>query len=438
MTLLQDAVQDKNMSKGDEDLLDYFEVALHTKSAPSLSKITGILQNMAMRSALGAEAPKKTKIKALYFRVDAAFMLLQRHHSVDNSSPQFLMADRSPQGGRDWLLSRVMTLRGRPSQLRDDALAVAQARSESEDAAPSDSELQRLQSLRDNVCFHTLPPAALGLSLTDVAHKSAALLHSLMLETDRALLQSRLMSMISVTGDLGVEIGIPSFRSPFRDLMPPWRRQLFEELVPEDGWSAGAESENASLEADGDFGEARESNASGPVANALLLQAWASHPDWRTRLMPFAMAAPGMLHVCNNLMEDMDTGMTAWDPFWEALQNVNALFAHQLRLNKFCVTCLDGVPCQAGWYQVLSQKLPKLYSKRWGCITHFLKKLQPNLRALRTFWNQHLYGADKEEHEGGHFDPAELTRTLRDPFCCRLLGHVPSAEPNCRGSSWME
>jgi hypothetical protein len=153
--------------------------------------------------------------------------------------------------------------------------------------------------------------------------------------------------------------------------------------------------------------------------------------------MPFAMAAPGMLHVCNNLMEDMDTGMTAWDPFWEALQNVNALFAHQLRLNKFCVTCLDGVPCQAGWYKVLSQKLPKLYSKRWGCITHFLKKLQPNLGPLRTIWNQNLYGADKEEHEGGHFDPAELTRTLRDPFFAAYLDMCLVLSQTI-GSSWME
>ena len=52
-----------------DDLVDYFEAALHMKSAESLAKVCS--SNFRL-------APKSSKVKRLYLQMDAAFMLFQQ------------------------------------------------------------------------------------------------------------------------------------------------------------------------------------------------------------------------------------------------------------------------------------------------------------------------------------------------------------------------
>ena len=63
-----------------DDIVDYFEAALHMKSADGLVKVCQTLKNLDAKrgnvtSSNLAMAPKKTKVKRLYLQMDAAFML---------------------------------------------------------------------------------------------------------------------------------------------------------------------------------------------------------------------------------------------------------------------------------------------------------------------------------------------------------------------------
>jgi hypothetical protein len=355
---------------GPDELVSYFEACLHTRNAEGLSRICQILSEVSNHHKGFTESvghvPHKSTLKRLCLQIDLALMLLEQDRSsAPLSHCRYMLLDSSPQGNRDWLLSRATVVpRSSLIEMQGAADALLQLK-EAKEIVPG-SHQKLVQVLRNNMRYHTYPPAAIGLAQANVAHKCAALLHSMMLETrpgsatnGRPTLSALLQSIISVTGDLGVEIGIPGFQAPLTDLLPSWRQQWLQELLPEMAEGPGTTAE---LVADDTcFLEAvtcPEAVTSTPQVQESLYDAQV--PMNAKTVMPFALPIPGMLHVCHNLLNDADVSMTNWEPFWAQLNNLAALLCNQQRLNRFCAKCVPDGHLK----EYFLQKLDRPYTKR--------------------------------------------------------------------------
>ena len=81
-----DMVQSSKMRRqtvNPDDLVDYFECALHMKSAESLARVCQVLKSLDLKrgnasSSTARLAPKSSKVKRLYLQLDAANMLYQQ------------------------------------------------------------------------------------------------------------------------------------------------------------------------------------------------------------------------------------------------------------------------------------------------------------------------------------------------------------------------
>ena len=199
----------------------------------------------------GRCGPGRSTLRRLAFAVDVAAMMLEKRIRARlPSQATYGWADSSPQGQRDWLLSKTCVLRA-DSDIAAlfraaNALAISRsASSEAEGAAAeglaagsrrrrrvlddssssSDSQAgpvvaaqgeRRLhvEMLRLAFSARVLPPVAMGLRQTSLAHKCAAFTHSVALESPASLdsLRAELDSYVSFTTDLGTEVAMPDFR----------------------------------------------------------------------------------------------------------------------------------------------------------------------------------------------------------------------------------
>ena len=232
-------------------MVDFFEAYLETKNAAGLKHIMQVLNRNTLRKSCHKElaqmpAPSRTVLTELFFTVDVALMLLHRHETSklqQHHAFHYFIVDSSPQGNRNWLLSKSSTVdASRCLELSAlvNSLATKTRNAALKLAAGEDND-DEIDVILDNVSFlekHLLErccvPAAIGLSHANTAHKASAFLHSLMLEVEASSLKRTLVNTVSFTGDLGVEIGIPGFRSALEDLLPPWRLQGLQELTCED------------------------------------------------------------------------------------------------------------------------------------------------------------------------------------------------------------
>ena len=182
-----------------------------------------------------AAAPSEATLSRLNFAVDVAAMLLARANARPGAT-RYGWADSSPQGGRDWLLSKVSVIPGDVDlcDLHDAAIAVAKrssspaisdsdsgscsedAQSDVEKHSDCDVDQRRVcfQKLQAGLSEHVFPPVALGLRQSDLAHKCAAFVHCVALEVSpsRGHLEEALSSVVSFTTDMGTELGMSGFR----------------------------------------------------------------------------------------------------------------------------------------------------------------------------------------------------------------------------------
>ena len=231
-----------------ENLFDHFEAYLHMKNAQGVKEVLLILNRMACRRSdhrlvVPPNSPGVTLLKQMYFCVDLALMLLHRkQEEVSGCQFRYFIVDSSPQGGRNWLLSKCDSINADLILHASEAAsflvnhAVAEASKSKRHTVPAcpDSLIKELYLLDSFLQRRTCVPSAIGLSHANTAHKAAAFLHSCLLEASPNQFQNILVNTISFTADLGVEIGIPGFRSALADLLPSWRQQFLQELFPDE------------------------------------------------------------------------------------------------------------------------------------------------------------------------------------------------------------
>jgi len=102
----------KNSEWSVDELFDHFEAYLHTKNAEGVKEVLLILNRMACRRSnhqlmVPRNSPGAFLLKEMYFCVDLALMLFHRkQEEVSGSQFKYFVVDSSPQGGRNWLLSK--------------------------------------------------------------------------------------------------------------------------------------------------------------------------------------------------------------------------------------------------------------------------------------------------------------------------------------------
>jgi hypothetical protein len=231
-----------------EDLFDHFEAYLHMKNAAGVKEVLSIMNRIARRRSnhqniIPPSVPGATLLKQMYFCVDLALMLLhRRQEAAAGNQFRYFVVDSSPQGGRNWLLSKCSSISAAdiPVAAATVLHLVDGVHREATRAVTStpclDALAEQLNLLTGFIQQHTNVPSAIGLSHANTAHKAAAFLHSLLLEVMPNHFQNILINTISFTADLGVEIGVPGFRSALVDLLPSWRQQFFDSCCQTTSW----------------------------------------------------------------------------------------------------------------------------------------------------------------------------------------------------------
>ena len=367
--------------------------------------------------AMGQQALKQSKslLRNAQLAVDMALMLVRRRRLEQlGTSARYGWADSSPIAKSDWLISKHQAV------LASDCTVLWGSWKALVDTvqSPADASQQRqnhLKSLMSGVCIHTQPPQAMGLGLTALESKVAALLFSLFLEVgSQSALKDFLKTFVSFTTDMGTELGAASFLvEDMSKLLPEW---LAEPL----------------LEMDVDEGDGNLDNVAGVA---------------EIRFMPNAIIIPGALHICSNLCKDVSSKLSHWEPFLQQLALFEGLLCMRDRRERFLSTC---VPDTADERKLFTHFSGSLYEKRWGAVISFLRKLYPLLEALQKYWSSEKYmqnyqqresAADNHDAEEGHarFAAADLSATLGSGMFHVYLAMVMSLFNVVENlSSWFE
>ncbi len=353
--------------------------------------------------------------------------------------------------------------------------------SDGDDGSRLQQRVSAVERLRAGLREHVCPPVALGLRQSNVSHKASGLVHALSLECPAGIssLQGLLSSIASVTTDMGTEMGLANFRArSFSDFVPAWQRQGCQDLQEDDQASrvmppaelevaadtlGGQAFEGdvqpvprpkrrsrvaAALEPDVDGASLMEdegvlggrlgsvalrvAHATSCARAAVRVGSSCARPDCHLRgggvavgrstperaRLTQAVVVPGMLHIVNNALSDVDIGMSCWATYWPQLLNVAGLLTDGPRLQRVIATCLVGD--FARYRQMFEEggKVPAPYTKRWGSVCIFARDALPYLEVLREAWRLAAYGAGGSQAEASHwaFDASLLTSTLASPF----------------------
>ena len=285
------------------------------------------------------------------------------------------------QGGYDWLLAQIHSVRVDDcSRLQTMARDLARCLLNRDDGAWAADLMRQMISLVDE---HLYVPTALGLRASSLANKVSAWLHALSLEHKKVQdVVSMLQSLVSVTSDMGVELGLTQFAL-----------QRIELVLP--SWMAS-------------YGVI--DNGSDDVDPPPPLRLEGS-------LLAGALPVPGMMHITTNVLSDMHVALSGWGQFTAGIQPLMLLLCYKARRERFIHRCV-----RASQYSHLEplfgKNLIQYHDKRWFSIVSFLRQLEPLLAPLALTWSEGKYlaghsGADGED-KIGKFSVAAVTASIQD------------------------
>lgn len=137
----------------------------------------------------------------------------------------------------------------------------------------------------------------------------------------------------------------------------------------------------------------------------LIAAAPAAHPE--RKLLERAISVPGLLHICHNLLQDIDTNLTHWNTFWPHAKNAEALLICRHRRERLLAICFRKDNKCTPVAKRVQNWSSTIHEQRWGDIINFLIEARPVLVSLRSRWNESSYlaGHANEDGEEGNLDP---------------------------------
>ena len=309
------------------------------KSAPRLERVT-----------LGLQADG-----------ELASMLCAKHF-------RYLLTDASPQGGKEWLMTEYTFVAAAGVEAMSDAVnTLSLADAEAGRAALEEANRCVLASVDQ----HFMPPAGLGKLAMSLLHKCNAILHQVKLETDsEAALRDFLMSIVSFTTDQGIELSLGEL--PQLDLTHIFNGKMLDIQFDDGGQDIDVDdSERAAAQHLGS-----------------------------EKLFPYTLVVIGMLHIVNNLVEEVCRAMPSWKWFVGLLRPLSQ-FLHSLDAKtRFVETCVLGSE-QEQFAWLLDRPYQQLYLGRWGSIVGVLKDILDTEVVLRKSWSKDKYLQGSSSHRDG-------------------------------------
>ena len=326
--------------------------------------------------------------------VDVALMLFRRR-TFRAQAARFILADSSPQAGHDWLIckvrcidaSRLKVVFEAISALAHDAKRAADENMAFEDDDEPCLAHERLDRaamfdiLKRALEVSTLPPLALGLGRTTLTDKICTLLFGVFLDHGFEYLEEFLDSIISITTDMGTELGMGDYQcEAATNLLPNY---VLDSVMMQDGMDTEGKP---LLETSVRF------------------------------LFNSCLTVVGMLHVFSNASKDVYKCLSCWGTLYTSLKILEKLVTSGDRLRKFVHVCVTPSPHDAGPFSCVA---PHLYDKRWGEVFNFCCWLNDSrrLEILRATWDTRLFTEvevpDYEDAEGS-FNPTDIYRVVND------------------------
>ena len=358
--------------------------------------------------------------------LDVSVMRWRRQALSKQVEANYVLADSSPQGDRDWLVSvsrridadKLVAVSSAVGLLVADARRLALqadgggSDDEPELLAPPLDRAALFRVLVDAIQSRTCVPAALGLNKANLEDKVSALFYSIWLETGSERIQTFLDSVVSVTTDLGVESGISEFNAlSVQSLLPEWVTRAAIEPDGEQGCRSGVNLAYA---------------AGGAVGFVFIN----------------ALPVSGILHILSNASKDVYKAMLGWDMFIDSLKTLEGFICKPMRVQRFIALCLEPSPL-ASFSKRFRNKFPHLYDKRWSEVYKFCCRLSDALPILQEVWDEGLFkhgagiGGDVEVRDG--WQPQTVTCVLQDVYFHAYLDMVLLLDEVMQGmTAWAE
>ena len=255
------------------------------------------------------------------------------------------------------------------------------------------------QVLCDCMEWHCPPPAALGTAQENLQHKVAGLMHSLSLETDgMGHLQTVLQNTVTLTTDMGVEMGIAGAVHGKSAGAYAW---FVDGLEP-----AGATADDGEWQ---------------PAAS-----------DSGAFVFERAVPIPGLLHILDNITEDLhEKAMAQWGGYVKYLEEVCRLLCVRSCRDLFLATCVrvHGASGEADADNFFSGDPHSVTEWRWSSVYRVLAWLLPLRGRLQYYWDPRAYAKEQGpgEHAGAtrgyaenrkahRVDTEALTAAISSPF----------------------
>eukprot|EP00969_Alexandrium_andersonii_P043173 1893320-Alexandrium_andersonii.AAC.1 len=120
----------------------------------------------------------------------------------------------------------------------------------------------------------------------------------------------------------------------------------------------------------------------------------------RAREFIFGRAIPvtGLLHVLDNLTDDVHATMEGWGPFIDQLNALSRLLCRPENVERFVQNCLrQGGHAQ--YVHLFTRAFPPIAEWRWGTLLRTLEWLLPLEAVLRRAWDPDTFGRGGDDLE---------------------------------------
>lgn len=349
-----------------------------------------------------AKQPSAASVQRAQLTVDLAYMKHVASRRATSRAMLFCWADSSPQAGEDWFISSYLEVEVSSVAAVLKCVHALQAsvgawhtafQLDSRDPA-REGHLQRISKervactkrLSQLLRIHKQIPVAIGHRAAGLESKTHALLHALSMETPPTLpLQHAADQIMSITADLGVEVGISEASGGGVGMyLPAWRAST---LQPDPEEPSADETQQ-------------------PLRHALLM--------------------PGALHVIDNMEHSMDKHLQNWDWFIEGLSALTNLLGNKHTRERFLAMCIRSVPEFKHHEPLFRTNTTTTVKWRWGSVCQVLGDILRLRGGLVEAWSPQRYmqgfkvtaqaAVGEGQQQPGDNDPLDLellTRTVQ-------------------------
>ena len=374
--------QDNKFQRIDaEKLVAACSAAMQLRNRSALrSTVQGVFEQVfpacEVDPATWSKVPSASAAARARLLLDASLCGVMRDRFASLRGSLYMLADSSPQAGHDYMLSTCLIISGENLEKCFQAKQSLQVSWEDFLAAYKHDDTDAMHDIVANrqecaaalqgcLTWHRMLPMELGQGASSLEHKSRALARAFFAETQSMpALQQTLSQVVSITTDLGTELGLADLAGPrLREILPPW--------LDDQGLEVDVQDNLLHQHADGlDMGQ----------------------DYFQEYFLPRAIAVPGLNHIVENMCADYNSSMEGWDSWLASLKPLVSMMHHEHLRSRFIATCVRGT-AHAWMESRLQRAVPQFAEWRWGSTVKVLERLMPLQKLLQTSWDPGRYQA---------------------------------------------